>query len=145
MTNDDSNPLAERALSDFPLRTEDKLRYADTDRQGHVNNAIFSSLLENARVELLYDPARPLAAPGCSFVIARLTLDFLNEITWPGRVDTGTRVARVGKSSVTLEQAIFQNGRCVATAVTVIVHVSGETRRSHPFSDAALAAFAALA
>lgn len=29
-------------LADFPLQTFDKVRYADTDRQGHVNNAAFA-------------------------------------------------------------------------------------------------------
>lgn len=128
-------PLEQASIDDFPLRTDDKLRYADTDRQGHVNNAVFSNLLEDGRVELLYNPEKPLAAPGCSFVIARLTLDFRSELTWPGRVITGTRVAKVGRSSVTLEQTIFQDGRCAATASTVIVHVSGETHRSHPFAE----------
>ena len=31
-------------LEDFPLRTFDKIRYADTDRQGLVNNAVFAPL-----------------------------------------------------------------------------------------------------
>jgi len=135
---------SEPVLSDYPLRTTDKIRYADTDRQGHVNNAVFSSLLENGRVELLYDPQKPLAAPGCSFVIANLNLSFLSEIVWPGQVETGTRVAKVGRSSVTLEQAIFQGERVTATATTVIVHVSGETHRSAPFSEAAVQALSAL-
>lgn len=30
------------ALADFPFQTFDKVRYADTDRQGHVNNAAFA-------------------------------------------------------------------------------------------------------
>jgi hypothetical protein len=33
-------------LPDFSLQAFDKLRYADTDRQGHVNNANFSTFLE---------------------------------------------------------------------------------------------------
>lgn len=124
----------EPQLEDYPLRTYEKLRYADTDRQGHVNNAVFSTMLETGRVELLYDPDRPLAGEGCSFVIARLVLDFRAEIKWPGRVDVGTRVARTGRSSVTLEQGIFQEGRCVATATTVIVQVSDEGGGSAPFT-----------
>lgn len=31
------------ALEDFPFQTFDKVRYADTDRQGHVNNAAFAT------------------------------------------------------------------------------------------------------
>lgn len=127
----------EIAITDFPRRATDKLRYGDTDRQGHINNAVFSTLLETGRVELIYDPASPLAGPGAAFVIARLEIDFRAELLWPGEVETGMRVASVGTSSVRLEQAIFQNGRCAASAVTVIVQVDEATRTSRPLSAAA--------
>ena len=39
-------------LHDFPIQAFDKLRYADTDRQGHVNNANFSTFLETGRVSV---------------------------------------------------------------------------------------------
>jgi acyl-CoA thioester hydrolase len=38
---------------------------------------------------------------------------------------------------VTLEQALFQHERCVATARSVIVQVSEATRRSEPLGAAA--------
>ncbi len=47
-------------IGDFPVVTTDKLRYCDTDRQGHVNNAVFLTFLETGRVELLYNPVRRL-------------------------------------------------------------------------------------
>lgn len=119
-------------LDDFPLRATDKIRYADTDRQGHVNNAIFATLLETGRAELLYDQALPLAEVGSAFVIARLVLDFRSEIVWPGGVLIGTRIASLGRSSIRLEQALFQNGTCVATAETVIVLMDEATRKSRP-------------
>ncbi|MBN9697933.1 MAG: acyl-CoA thioesterase [Zoogloea sp.] len=128
---------AESTLADYPLRTYEKLRYADTDRQGHVNNAVFSTLLETGRVELLYQPGAPLHAEGCAFVIASLHLDFQGEITWPGQVDIGTRVSSVGKSSLSLEQVLFQHDRCVATAKTVIVQMDETSRRAHPLNDGA--------
>jgi acyl-CoA thioester hydrolase len=132
------------ALDDFPCRTSDKIRYADTDRQGHVNNAIFATLLETGRVEILYEPSSPLADPGSAFVIARLVLDFHAEISWPGTVQIGTRVVAIGRSSVTLEQGLFQDGQCVATAETIIVHMDETTRRSRPLSQAATERFASL-
>jgi acyl-CoA thioester hydrolase len=137
--NPDPEPIRSElpTLDAFPLQTHEKLRYVDTDRQGHVNNAVFATMLETGRVELLYNAERPLAEPGCSFVIARLVLDFLSEITWPGRVDIGTRIAAIGRSSTTLDQALFQDGHCVATATTVIVNVDA-TGRGQPFSEGTL-------
>jgi acyl-CoA thioester hydrolase len=131
-------------IDDFPLRSLDKIRYADTDRQGHVNNAVFATLLETGRVELLFDPAAPLAEPGSAFVIARLALDFRAEIVWPGEVLIGTRVAAIGRSSVRLEQALFQGGRCVAMGETVTVLMDETTRRSRPLPPAAVARLSAL-
>jgi len=122
------------ALSDYQHQTFDKLRYGDTDRQGHVNNAVFSTLFETGRVEMLYASGESLLDADCSFVIANLHLDYLGEITWPGRVEIGTRVASVGRSSLVMEQALFQNQQCVAVAKTVIVQVNQTTRRSQVFS-----------
>jgi acyl-CoA thioester hydrolase len=129
---------------DYALWTYEKLRYADTDRQGHVNNAVFATMLETGRVELLYNPDAPLHCEGCAFVIASLQVDFLAEITWPGKVDIGSRVATVGRSSVTIEQGLFQNGLCAATARTVVVQVNESTRRSHPLSDSTVQRFSEL-
>ena len=126
-------------LDDFPFLSFDKVRYADTDRQGHVNNAAFSTFLETGRVEFLYHPQNPLAADNASFVIARLDLTFVAEINWPGQVDIGTGVSRVGNSSISLDQALFQEGRCVATAATVIVQLDERTKKSYPLSDRARA------
>jgi acyl-CoA thioester hydrolase len=135
----ENRALPEILLDGFPLRSTDKLRYGDTDRQGHVNNAVFSTFLETGRVAALYDLQAPLAEPGCTFVIARLTIDFLAEILWPGDVQVGTRVASVGRSSMHMEQAIFQNGKCVATSQSVIVQMDEASRKSRPLSAGCVA------
>lgn len=116
----------------FPVWTTEKLRYCDTDRQGHINNSVFSELCEAGRVGFLYDPAAPAAVPGTAFVIARLVLDFRGELNWPGTVDVGTVVLSVGNSSFRLGQGIFDGDRCVATAENVIVLMDEATRRSAP-------------
>jgi acyl-CoA thioester hydrolase len=131
-------------LTDFPLRSFDKLRYADTDRQGHINNAVFANSLETGRAELLYDPVAPMAEPGTAFVIVRLELDFRSEMTWPGEVAIGTAVESVGHSSFKLRQALFQNDRCVALARTVIVQMNDRTHKSCPLSAASVARLSAL-
>lgn len=131
-------------FSDYPHHSYDKLRYGDTDRQGHINNAVFSTLLETGRVEFLLSPDDPLTAPGCAFVIARLTLDFIGELNWPGRVEIGSGVLKLGRSSVTIRQGLFQNGQLCAAADTVIVQMDETTRKSAPLSPAAVARLEAL-
>ncbi|GLR65815.1 thioesterase [Acidocella aquatica] len=131
-------------LTDFPSQTYDKLRYGDTDRQGHVNNAVFTTLFETGRIAVLEAGDRPLSEPGYNFVLARITVDYLAEITWPGTVEIGTAVKSVGNSSLTVVQALFQHGRCVATAEAVMVQVDPQARRSVPLSPALREAYNAL-
>ncbi|PKU24864.1 acyl-CoA thioesterase [Telmatospirillum siberiense] len=126
----------------YPLWSRDVLRYGDTDRQGHVNNAVFATFCESGRTAFLCDPAAPVAAAGNSFVIARLVLDFRAEILWPGEVDIGTGVLSLGRSSFTLGQGLYVGERCVATAQTVMVLIDDATRRSTPLPEALRAGLA---
>ncbi|MEM6378384.1 MAG: thioesterase family protein [Bacteroidota bacterium] len=121
-------------LADFPLQSYDKLRYADTDRQGHVNNAVFSTFLETGRVEFLYG-TKGIFSEDCSFVVAAIDLKLQAEIKWPGKVDIGTGIARIGNSSMRILQKLFQDGKTVALAETVIVHVRNDGTGSVPLSD----------
>lgn len=120
-------------ITDFPLESYDKIRYRDTDKQGHVNNANFSTFFETGRVELLYLPV-PLHDKDATFVIANISLDYISEITWPGTVKIGTAITKIGNSSIGMTQAIFQNDQIVAKATTVIVQMNIKTRKSQPLS-----------
>lgn len=123
---------AQRPLEAYPHRSSAEIRYADLDRQGHVNNAVFATYSEIGRVAFMYDPARPLAPEGTSFVIARLLIDFRSELFWPGTVEIGTGVLKVGRSSFTLAQGMFSQGKLAATTEATIVMVDKQTRRSTP-------------
>jgi len=126
--------------NDYPLRSYDKIRFRDTDKQGHVNNAVFSTYLETGRTELLYIP-QPLYDHDATFVIAHLTLDLLGEINWPGTVEIGTAVEKVGNSSVHLIQTLFHKDQVVAKAKTVIVQIDVNTRKSKALSEHAKSIF----
>ncbi|MCK7479131.1 MAG: acyl-CoA thioesterase [Candidatus Moduliflexus flocculans] len=121
-------------LTDYPLRSYDKVRYADTDRQGHVNNAVFSQCFETGIASnCSMIPSFRCHDPGCSFVIASAKVEYRKEIIWPGTVEIGTAVVRIGTSSITMAQGLFQNGfQLVATGETVIVHVDPASSRSRP-------------
>jgi acyl-CoA thioester hydrolase len=123
-------------LQDFPVKSHDKLRYGDTDRQGHINNAVYATFYETGRVEALVAAGLPIFSDEFSIVTARICIDYVKEVFWPGTVEIGTGIKAIGRSSMTLVQALFQNGVCVATADSVVVLVSNTTHRSTPISDA---------
>jgi acyl-CoA thioester hydrolase len=61
-----------------------------------------------------------------------LLIDFRAELFWPGTVDIGTGVLKVGRSSFTLGQGLFSKGHLAAATEATIVMVDKETRRSTP-------------
>ena len=126
-------------LSQFPGRTHDIIRFGDLDPQGHVNNTVFATFFETGRVAFLREPGNALSPPGTTSVLARLDINFLKELHWPGEVEIGTGIAEIGRSSFTFLQAIFHDGACAATARATMVMIDGETRRSRPLPKAALA------
>jgi acyl-CoA thioester hydrolase len=132
------------STAEFPVWTVEKLRFADTDRNGHITNTVFAVCCQNARMELLCDPKRVPIPPNTQFVIARLVLDFRAEMHWPGSVQIGTRVERVGRSSVTLAQGLFTHERCVATGESIVVLMETATRRSVNLSEEVAEALRAL-
>jgi acyl-CoA thioester hydrolase len=123
-------------LRDFPVRTSEKLRFADTDRNGHITNSVFAICCQNARMELLCDSAKVPTPANGQFVTAKLLLEFRAEMYWPGTVTVGTRVERIGRSSVTLMQGLFMDARCVAVAESVVVLMDKTSRRSTRLPDA---------
>lgn len=123
----------------FPALTVHTLRYADHDQEGHVNNAVYSTMYEAGRVSVLYDPAQAMPPAGCHFSLVRITIDFLAEMTWPGDVTIGTAVTRIGNSSISLRHAIFKDGTCRSTAEGTVVCTNSTTRKSQPLPDHARA------
>ena len=136
--------LKQLKLEDYPSKTFDKVRYVDTDRQGHVNNAVFTSFSETGRAEIYYDLENPLSAPDGSFVIANSNINYIAEINWPGRVDIGTCITRVGTSSFSLAQGFYQDGKLCATAETTVVHVTGSPVKSYPLPETTKEKFRSL-
>lgn len=127
-------PATSRAV--YRIWTSDTLRYGDTDRQGHVNNAVFATFCESGRVAFLYDEKLALRGPDANFVIVRLELDFRAELYYPGTIDIGTRVLSLGTKSFRLGQGVFKGEHCAATAECVMVLVDDRTRRALPLTGA---------
>ena len=65
-------------------------------------------------------------------MLARIEIDFLKELRWPGTVEIGTGIAEIGRSSYVFAQAIFHEGACAARARSTMVLIDRATRKARP-------------
>ena len=122
--------LDPRSRASYRAWTAIPIRFADQDPLGHVNNAAVAIYLEHARCEQLLPVVRGAGVPGLDFVLARIVIDYLVEIRYPGQVDIGTRIARLGTRSLLLANAVFQGERCHCVAEATLVFFDTLSRKS---------------
>jgi len=118
-----------------PYVTTQKIRFCDTDMLGHVNNSVYSVLLEAGRVELVNEAGLLDPANGFGVVIVRLELDFIGELNWPGEVTIESVVYRLGTKSIQVRQRLISNGTIAAKAHTVLAVLDMNTRKAVPLRD----------
>jgi len=121
-------------LDDYPYRLTDNVRFADLDPNGHVNNAVYATYFETGRVTLVKERSNGLMPDGLTWIMVRLDIHFRAELRWPGTVELGLGVSKFGRTSVTFDQVVFSEGRCVASAQAVTVLIEEATRRPTPLT-----------
>jgi acyl-CoA thioester hydrolase len=122
-------------LEDFPYRLTDNVRFADLDPNQHVNNAVYATYFETGRVTLMKDPTFGLMPSGLAWIMVRLDIHFRAELKWPGGIEMGLGVSKFGRTSVTFDQVVFSEGRCVASSQSVSVLIDEISRRPVPLTD----------
>ncbi len=122
-------------LEDFPYRLTDNVRFADLDPNQHVNNAVYATYFETGRVTLMKDRSFGLMPEGLAWIMVRLDIHFRAELKWPGLIEMGLGVSKFGRTSVTFDQVVFSEGRCVASAQSVSVLIDDASRKPTPLTD----------
>lgn len=138
----------ERDAASYGYWIEEKIRFADLDPVGHVNNNAIGVYLESARVSLFADAAGEMYGGnrgGFSWVVARIEVDYLKEMHYPGQVRVGTRIEKLGNSSLVMRQAIVFDGDVVGLARIVGVCFDLQARKSMPIPDHVRAGLVKLA
>lgn len=104
------------------------------DALGHVNQAVYHELLEEARTALITGLPTPQKG---AFVMARVELNYRREIPLHDRyVEVTMRVESIGRSSLTVSQQIFRSdGELAADGLSVLVAWNAAQRGSRPLSD----------
>ncbi len=125
-------PLAMDDDDRFPFTTEIPVRYRDLDTLEHVNNAVYSTYLEQARVEYLREVVE---ADGAEMVLAHVEMDFRAPVHLGDTVGVDVRVSDLGTSSFTFAYRVRVGDEVALTAESVQVSVDPDTGSSRPLPD----------
>jgi acyl-CoA thioester hydrolase len=104
---------------------------------GHVNNAVYLTWIENARIEFLRRLGA-FAKPDTSemaMILARVELDFRAPAGFGDEIEVGVRTARLGTKSFDLEYELRRGAEVVANATTVLVAYDYESKSSKEIPD----------
>lgn len=119
------------------------LRPSDVDAWNHINNVVYSAFFAAGRTQFMREILDVDCTGKLDFVLASVKIDFRRELQYPGNVDVGTRILRIGNSSMTLGHGLFREGEMSATAESVVVCRDRETRKVKPVPDEARKRFTA--
>lgn len=110
-----------------------KIRWADEDGYGHVNNAVYLNYLEEARDRLIDELFLESAF---ALVIVHVGIDYRSEITHRDlEVEVESRLVGYGTSSVRTAEVIRKlDGTVAAEAETVLVPRASDHTSSRPLS-----------
>lgn len=112
------------------------IRFADLDPNGHVNNGAINQFFEDGRVHFRNARMGTLgSAILTGFAIARFSAEYHAALNYPGEVEVGTVVTRIGRSSYTLGQGVFSGDKCIATAEVITVFFDPQSGKSRPLTD----------
>jgi acyl-CoA thioester hydrolase len=122
-------------------------RWMDNDIYGHVNNALYYGFFDTAINDYLITEGGLDINSGQVIAFAvESQCQYLRPLAFPGTIDIGLRVGKLGNSSVRYELAIFKQGEPSAAAAGYFVHVfvDRKTQRPVPMPDQIRAALERL-
>ena len=112
----------------FKFKHPVEVRFRDIDAFHHVNNAVYLTYLEQARV--MYLRGVELFEPSHTMILARNEIDYRKAVFLGDQVAVWARVAHIGTKSLEFRYEIHANGLLCASASSVHVWYDFEANQS---------------
>ncbi len=122
-------------MDGFDFVHRDTIRFRDLDAMGHVNNAVYLTYMESARVAFLVDLEAAKGFADLGIIVARIEIDFRAPLGFGEEVEVGVRAGRFGTKSFDLEYELWAGSRLVAEAKSVCVGYDYSIGESVPIPD----------
>ncbi|WP_321367102.1 thioesterase family protein [uncultured Desulfuromusa sp.] len=109
-------------MKNFKFNTSIEIRFADLDAYGHVNNAVFFSYLETARVKLFQQHFGAFLGTDLMFLVVRAECDYRLPIELTDQLRISISIDQVRRSSFDFGYQMHDGaGKIFAEAKTVMV------------------------
>src|SRR5699024_312321 len=105
------------------------VKWGDMDALNHVNNAVYFRYMEEARAQLFQRAGLEMPAKKIG-ILAHVSCDFVKPILYPERRQYKLAISKVGRSNLTMEELICQQGnidQVYAVASFVLVGANATT------------------
>jgi acyl-CoA thioester hydrolase len=102
------------------------VRFRDLDSLAHMNNAVYATFLEQARIAFLSQHDAQVE----NMILARLEIDFRSPAELGETIEIAVTPTRIGTKSFDLEYVMRAGERVVAEAKTVLVAYDYDRARS---------------
>jgi acyl-CoA thioester hydrolase len=96
-------------------------KFRDLDPMGHVNNAVFLTYVESARIAFLQGLGAAQGIADMSIIVARIEIDFRAPVRLDDEIEISVRASRFGTKSFDLDYELRVGGDIVASAKSVCV------------------------
>ncbi len=128
-------PPPARDAAAYRFWVDEHARFADLDLLGHVNNVAFAVYAEYARSMFLHQTGLWVPQALRQSVVARIEIDYRQELLFPAQVRIGLLVRAIGRTSFTLDTCVFQDGGCISTCRATLVRRDGVHPGAAPLND----------
>jgi acyl-CoA thioester hydrolase len=113
----------------------EQVRFRDLDPMGHVNNAVFLTYIEQARVAFFAEVGAATGLEEMNLIVARVEIDFIAPVRFGQEVEISVRASRFGTKSFDFEYVLRVDGESVAEAKSVQVAYDYERREPVPVPE----------
>lgn len=127
-------PLA--SIEGFPFSAPIDIRFRDLDPLGHVNNAVYLSYFEQARIACFAAITGMQALRDLNMILAEATVTYHAPALFGDHIEVGVRVSRIGTKSFEMEYLIVraQDRRAIASGRSVQVMYDYASGQSIPIN-----------
>tara|TARA_B100000953_G_C17691289_1_gene315626 strand:- start:80 stop:412 length:333 start_codon:yes stop_codon:yes gene_type:complete len=98
------------------------------DAMGHINNSIYLTYYESARVDL-FKKCNYKTIP---FIIVSAKINYLKQLHHPSKLKIGNKIDRIGKTSFDIKSAIYCNNDNLPSSTAIITCVSYDYNNQSP-------------